>query len=224
MRLGTPAGTKVVGTIGLLVVAALGWLLAVGPQTARLGEVREEITTVQDQNRTLATQLAALRQQQEELAATRRTARQLAAKFPATADQPGLFQAVTLAAELAGIGADGVTTLAPTPPQVGTTEEATTTAPLLARQTVTVTVVGTYEETQRLLEELEQMPRAYLVTAVNLAVDSKTGGFVTTVAGDMFVMPPVEDPGRSVNLASTTDPTTDPTADPAPDPATATEE
>lgn len=207
MRLGTPTGTKVAGAIGLLVVAALGWVLAVGPQTARLGEVREEITTVQDQNLTLAAQLNTLRQQQEELAATRRTARQLAAKFPATADQPGLFQSVTLAAELAGIGADGVTTLAPTPPQVGTTAEGAAAAtPQLARQTVTVTVVGTYDETQRLLENLEQMPRAYLVTAVNLAVDSKTGSFVTTVAGDMFVMPPVKDPGKTVNLASTTQP------------------
>ncbi|GAB6986437.1 type 4a pilus biogenesis protein PilO [Nocardioides pyridinolyticus] len=205
MRLGTPTGTKVAGAVGLLVLAALGWVLAVGPQTARLGEVREEITTIQDQNLVLAAQLNALRQQQEELAETRRTARELAAKFPATADQPGLFREVTLAAELAGIGADGVTTLAPTPPQVGTTEEAAA-APQLARQTVTVTVVGTYDETQRLLENLEQMPRAYLVTAVNLAVDSAAGTFTTTVAGDMFVMPPVKDPGKTVNLASTTDP------------------
>lgn len=210
MRLGTPAGTKIVGALALLVVAGLGWLLVVGPQTARLDEVREEITTVQDQNLVLAGQLNVLRQQQDELAATRRTARQLAAKFPATADQPGLFREVTLAAELAGIGADGVTTLAPTPPQVGTTddaaEQATAATPQLARQTVTVTVTGTYDETQQLLERLEQMPRAYLVTAVTLAVDSSSGSFVTTVTGDMFVMPPVKDPGKTVNLASTTQP------------------
>ena len=216
MRLGTPTGTKIAGSLALLVVAGLGWVLAVGPQTAQLAEVREEVTTIQDQNVVLAGQLAALRQQQEELASTRRTARQLAEKFPATADQPGLFREVTIAAELAGIGADGVTTLAPTPPQVGTTEEAAAAAPQLARQTVTVTVTGTYDETQRLLERLEQMPRAYLVTSVTLAVDSSSGTFVTTVTGDMFVMPPVKDPGKTVNLASTTDP--------AGDPATATEE
>ena len=208
MRLATPTGTKIAGSIGLLVVAALGWVLAVGPQTARLGEVREEITTVQDQNVVLAGQLATLRKQQEELAATRRTARQLAAKFPATADQPGLFREVTLAAELAGIGADGVTTLAPTPPQVATADDAAAAAaaPQLARQTVTVTVTGTYDETQQLLERLELMPRAYLVTAVTLSVDSSSGAFVTTVTGDMFVMPPVKDPGKTVNLASTTNP------------------
>lgn len=206
MRLGSPTGTKVAGSLALLVVAGLGWVLVVGPQTTQLAEVREQVTTVQDQNMALASQLAALRRQQEELATTRRTARHLAAKFPATADQPGLFREVTLAAELAGIGADGVTTLAPTPPQVGATEDAAASAPQLARQTVTVTVTGTYDETQQLLERLEQMPRAYLVTAVTLAVDSSSGSFVTTVTGDMFVMPPVKDPGKTVNLASTTQP------------------
>ena len=159
----------------------------------------------------LTSQLATLRQQQEELGATRRTARRLAVEFPSTADQPGLFEAVTAAAESAGIGADGVTALAPTPPTVGTVENAAQAGPQLARQTVTVSVTGSYDETQLLLENLEQMPRAYLVTAVALAGDPATGLFATTVTGDMFVMPPVPDPGRTVNLASTTDPsTTDP--------------
>ena len=225
MNLGTPGATKVVGSLGLLAVAALGWVVAVGPQTARLGEVREEITTVQDQNMVLEAQLAALQKQQEELAGTRRTAQRLAVKFPATADQPGLFREVTAAAVDAGIGADGVTALAPTPPELGTDDEAagaatdtaatdsaasTTTDPTsgsaLARQTVTVTVEGSYDETRRLLANLEQMPRAYLVTTVALTGDPTTGTYTTTVTGDMFVMPPVPDPGKTVNLASTTDP------------------
>lgn len=214
MNLRTPGATKVVGTLALVAVAGLGWVVAVGPQTSRLGEVREEISAVQDQNAVLATQLAALQKQQEELAGTRRTARQLAKKFPPTADQPGMFEAVTAAAVGAGIGADGVTTLAPTPPVVGaaaagaTPDAATTTTTPngLARQTVTVTVAGSYDETQRLLDNLEQMSRAYLVTSVSLAGDPENGTFSTTVTGDMFVMAPVPDPGRTVNLASTTEP------------------
>ena len=84
----------------------------------------------------------------------------------------------------------------------------------LARQTVTVAVVGTYEETERLLENLEHMPRAYLITAIALA-GAETGDFTTTITGDMFVMPPVEDPGKTLNLASSTDPAaTDPATDP----------
>lgn len=230
MNLSTPGATKVVGSLALLVVAGLGWVLVVGPETDTLARAREEVTTVRDQNVVLTSQLAVLERQREGLAETRRDARRLAALFPPTADQPGLFEEVTAAAVDAGIGPQGVTTLTPTPPQLGTTGDASAAAPaadppadppadpaadpaaapaagaLLARQTVTVAVTGTYDETQRLLENLEHMPRAYLVTSVSLASGSEGGDFTTTITGDMFVMPPVVDPGKTLNLSSTTQP------------------
>ncbi len=227
MDLATPAATKAVGSLALLVVAGLGWLLVVGPETDALAQAREEISTVRDQNTVLTSQLAALERQREGLAETRRDARRLAELFPPTADQPGMFEEVTTAAVDAGIGPQGVTTLTPTPPVLGTTgtEAAAAPAPdpaadpatdpaaapaagaqLLARQTVTVAVTGTYDQTQRLLENLEHMPRAYLVTAVALASGSEGGEFTTTITGDMFVMPPVIDPGKTLNLSSTTRP------------------
>jgi Tfp pilus assembly protein PilO len=217
MDLGTPGATKVVGVLGLVAVAALGWTFAVGPETGRLADARAEVTTVQDQNAVLQTQLAGLVKQQEQLGATRQAARELAKRFPPTADQPGLFQIVTAAAVDAGIGAQGVTTLTPTPPVVGnpdgtpaaaagtaTTSATSAGAPLLARQTVTVSVTGTYEETRQLLVNLEHMDRAYLVTSVTLAGDATAGTFTTTITGDMFVMPPVKDPGKTVDVSSTT--------------------
>lgn len=219
MDLKTPAATKVVGTLGLLAVVGLGWTVGIGPQTTALADARAEVTAVQDQNALLATQLAGLVKQQQELGTTRQTARRLAAKFPPTADQPGLFQDVTDAAVAAGIGAQGVTTLAPTPPVVGGAAAGAATgatgaaapAPAgggqLARQTVTVTVAGTYDQTQQLLVNLEHMPRAYLITSVSLAGDATSGRFTTTITGDMFVMPPVPDPGKTVEVASTTDTT-----------------
>ena len=218
MDLKTPGATKVVGSLGLLAVVGLGWVVGIGPQTTALAAAREEVTAIQDQNAVLATQLAGLVKQQEELGTTRHTARELAAKFPPTADQPGLFQAVTDAAVEAGIGANGVTTLAPTPPVVGGAADASVTgaaaapAPAgsgqLARQTVTVTVAGTYDQTQQLLANLEHMQRAYLVSSVSLAGDATSGQFTTTITGDMFVMPPVPDPGKTVEVAGTTDATT----------------
>ncbi len=224
MDLATPGATKLVGSLALLVVAGLGWQLVVGPETDALAQAREEISTVRDQNAVLTTQLAVLEKQREGLAETRRDARRLAALFPPTADQPGMFEEVTTAAVDAGIGPQGVTTLTPTPPVLGTADgtapadaaadpasdpaaPAPVAAPqLLARQTVTVAVTGTYEETQLLLENLEHMPRAYLVTAVSLASGSEGGEFTTTITGDMFVMPPVADPGKTLNLSSTTQP------------------
>lgn len=220
MQLGTPAATKVVGALGLVVVAALGWTFAVGPETGRLDAAREQVTAIRDQNAVLQTQLAALVKQQSELADTRGTARVLARKFPPTADQPGLFAMVTDAAVDAGIGAEGVTTLSPTPPVVGGAEPGAAADPAaaptdpaaaapaaagaLARQTVTVSVTGTYDQTQQLLVNLENMDRAYLVTSVSLAGDTEGASYTTTITGDMFVMPPVKAPGKAVEVASAT--------------------
>lgn len=204
MDLGTPTATKILGGVSLLVVAALGWTLVVGPETSALSDRREAVEATRDQNQQLAGELAALEQQREELGATRRTAEELAEKFPPTADQPGLFEEVTAAAVEAGIGPQGVTALVPTPPMVGAaadpaaaTPPAAETGSMLARQTVTVSVTGTYDQTQRLLENLEHMHRAYLVRTVALSGDPETGTYTTTVDGDMFVMPPVVDPEKT---------------------------
>lgn len=200
MNLSTPKATTVVGALALVLIAAASWMFLLGPVTDELAVTRAEIETTRAQNDTLRAQLEQLRAQSEELDGVRETARALAAKFPPTADQPGLFEAVTAAAVDAGIGADGVTTLAPSPPVVGGVDPATgvaTAAPAddaqLARQTVTVSAEGSYAETQALLANLEAMPRAYLVSSVSLSGGTE-GGFTTTVVGDMFVMPPLTDP------------------------------
>lgn len=210
MDLGTPTATKVVGAVSLLAVAALGWTFVVGPETSTLSDRQDEVTATREQNVQLSTELAQLEKQQEQLGATRRTAAALAAKFPPTADQPGVFEEVTAAAVEAGIGADGVTALVPTPPTIGAAADpaapASTTdsgGGLLARQTVTVSVSGTYDQTQRLLENLEHMRRAYLIHTVSVTGDPATGTYTTTIGGDMFVMPPVADPDDAQPLSTT---------------------
>lgn len=202
MNLRTLGATKILGALGLLMTAALGWLLVVGPATAALSDVRLEIATTRDQNDVLQIQLIALNRQTKQLDETRAAAAVLSAKFPPTADQPGVFRAITEAAANAGIGPQDLTSLTPTPPVIGGADPATG-APLegggsnLARQTVTVVVEGSYDETQRLLENLEQMPRAFLITSVSLTGGTMNGAFATTVTGDMFVMPPIEDPATT---------------------------
>ena len=210
MDLSTPAATKVVGGLSLLVVTAASWLLAVGPETSKLADTRVQVESARQQNDVLVQQLSQLQRQRTEVAATRRTARHLAEKFPPTADQPGLFEEVTAAAVSAGIGPKGVTTLAPSPPVIGGTASGVPAVPpvggsgLLASQTVSVSVTGTYDQTQQLLENLEQMPRAYLINSVSLSGGGTEATFTTTIAGQMFVMPPVADPGKTINLSTTT--------------------
>jgi hypothetical protein len=122
-------------------------------------------------------------------------------KFPPTADQPGLFRDITAAAQDAGIGPGGVTSLTPTPPVEGGDEAAASSgiqvgAPAagLARQTMAIAVTGSYDQTQHLLENLEQMPRSFLINTVELSGTAEGGAFTTTISGDMFVMAPAADP------------------------------
>ena len=208
MRGGSPATTNLVGGFCLFLVAAAGGLLAIGPEFTALSDARTAMVETQDRNSVLASQLASLEKQSKRLGETRRTALDLEAKFPSTADQPGLFDAVTASALGAGIGADDLISVAPAAPQIAGTDPVTGlpvegSAALLARQTVSVSISGTFEETQRFLENLEQMTRAYLVTSVTFAGGEDADSYATTVSGTMFVMPPVPDPMKSTDNTMT---------------------
>lgn len=207
MNLNTPMATKVVGALALLVIAGAGWMFVVGPATAELGDVREQTQAARDQNDLLSLQLLKLKQQAAALDATRAEATALAAKFPPTADQPGLFEQVNDAATGAGIGPKNVTALTPTPPTVGGDATGAVQATPqsgggLAQQTVTVSIEGDFAATQRLLQNLEELPRAYLVSAVTMGGGSETGRYTTTITGTMFVMPPAPDPADVVAEAA----------------------
>lgn len=198
MDLRTPRATMIIGVVALLLIAAVSWTLVIGPKTSQLSAVRTQIQDTRDQNDLLRVQLARLVKQSRDLDTVRQTAGALADKFPPTADQPGLFRQVTAAAVDAGIGADGLTTLAPSPPAVGgDAAEGVPAQPAaggdqLARQAVSISIEGSYKQTQQLLENLEQMGRAYLITSVSM--NGGEDGFTTTLTGDMFVMPPLIDP------------------------------
>lgn len=201
MNLTSPRATLVVGALLLTLLTAAGWFLAVGPKTAALAEVRTSIDETRAQNQLLEQQLVTLREQADSIQQTETVADVLAQVFPGTADQPGLFEMVTDAAAAAGIGPREVTALSPTPPTVGGADPAAGASPVpaagaeLARQTVTLSVEGTYAETTALLANLERMPRAYLVTSVSLGAGTGADTYLTTVTGDMFVVPTIDPPG-----------------------------
>jgi Tfp pilus assembly protein PilO len=203
MDLNSPTASKVVGGLCMAAIVALGWTLVVGPETSNLSETRTQVDAARQQNTALLQQLSQLKSAETELKKTRRVAQELQKKFPPTADQPGLFEQVTAAAVDAGIGPSGVTTLAPTPPVIGSaTGGVTAAAPApgagtVASQEVSVAVTGSYDQTEQLLENLEHMSRAFLITSVALAggADDSGGDFTTTISGQMFVMPPLADPG-----------------------------
>jgi hypothetical protein len=196
MNVRSPAATKTLGPLALVIVAVLAWMLVLGPARAELGEVRSQTSAAHTQTGVLNQQLTELREQERTLPQIRADSAALTASFPATADQPGLFEAVSQAVADAGIPAENLTALTPTPPVVGMGDEAAgvalpteDTPGNLATQTVTVSVDSTYEEARQLLANLEAMPRAYLVTSLTVTEGERVGQFSTTVIGNMFVMP-----------------------------------
>jgi hypothetical protein len=207
MNLQSALATKVLGTLALIGIAAASWFLALGPQSEAISANQTAITETRDQNSVLRVQLAALKKQERELPATLAADKKLEELFPRTADQPGLFQQVGRAASQAGIPASKVTTLAPTAPTLEETGTAAAApadpavAPAdpaasadLARQTVTISVEANYADTQKLLDQLEDMPRAYLISSLTVGAGSTPGTFLTAIGGDMFVMPPAPRP------------------------------
>ena len=204
MKLGSLRATKLLGTIAVILLAGVGWLFLISPQTSALEEVRVQIETTRSQSSGLRQQLVSLRELQRHLKDTRTTARALAAKFPPTADQPELFRAVTAAADAAGIPARRITALTPSPPVAGSGRSAVeakrpgaTTAADVAAQDVSLTVEGSYQEVRKLVENLEGMPRAYLITSLTLSAGANPGTFTATIDGTMFAMPPAKDPASS---------------------------
>lgn len=200
MNLQSPAATKILGALSLVAITATSWFLVLGPQAEGISTTHTTIEETRDQNDGLRVQLAALRRQESELPTTIAQDRTLEDLFPRTADQPGLFRQISRAASEAGIPPTRVTTVAPTAPVLGGSDAegvalpaASTTADL-ARQTVTITVEAGYAQTERLLDNLEDTPRAYLVDSLSVSVGSAPGTFLTTIAGDMFVMPPAPRP------------------------------
>lgn len=201
MDLHSPNAARILGTLALLAIIAGAWFAALGPQVRELSETRAAIDDTRSQNDVLRGQLATLVTQERMLDATLADDRALGRLFPPTADQPGLFRQVSAAADDAGIPPSKITTLAPTAPALGATGGAegasvpgAAGAGDLARQTVSITVEADYARTQRLLEGLEEMPRSYLVSTLSVGAGSAPGTFLTSIAGDMFVMPPAPRP------------------------------
>ena len=211
MSLRSASATALLGTLLLLVTAALGWVLLLGPALARVGEQREAAEAAADRSALLAAQLPRLQAKAEDLGDTRRAEERLAALFPPTADQPGFFEQVGAVAREAGYAPGDITTLSPSAPtplappapaapaptgeEDGAAAEAAPAVPAdLAVQTVTMTLDGGYEQARRMLRGLERLDRAFLVRSVSVSGGSDSSSLTMSISGVTYVAPPVPAP------------------------------
>lgn len=213
MNLKTASATKLLGGLALLLVAALGWFLLVGPTVGRLGDVGERRTAAEDRSSSMSLQLSTLRRQAEDLPETRREADQIALALPPTADQPGFFKAVTDAASAAGIRAESITDITQGAPQLIGEEDDPAAAESdlvvpeavrgakVALQLVTVSVVAEYRQLTRLVRNLESMDRVLFMTSVDVNADTsgeaeeaRGNAFTLTLTGVAVIAEPIPDP------------------------------
>ena len=220
MNLRSASATGLIGGLLVLVVAALGWVLLLGPATAHVSEQREAAEAAADRSTLLAAQLARLQAQAQDLGDTEEAEERLAALFPPTADQPGFFAQVGKAALEAGYSPAEITSLspsAPTPlappvPEAAPVEGETATDPAsaaaavpadLATQTVTMTLTGSYDEARRLLAGLERLDRAYLLRSVSLSGEAGSSSLTLSISGVTYVAPPVPAPSTDDTIDET---------------------
>lgn len=208
MNLRSASATLLLGGLALLLLAAGGWALLLGPLTEEVGETREATSAAVDRNQVLGAQLLRLETRAEDLGSTRRTSDELDRLFPATADQPGFFREFGQAAARAGYAPRDVTTLSPSAPvpvaPAGAPDAAVTPEPgtetaaapvaEYAEQTVSVTLTGGYDQATRLLAELAGLDRALLVRSISLSGEAGSPTLTMTLSGTTFVAPPVPEP------------------------------
>ena len=209
MNLRSASATALIGSLVLLLTAALGWVLLLGPTLARVGEQREAAEAAADRSALLALQLGRLQAKAEDLGDTERAERRLAELFPPTADQPGFFEQIGEIAREAGYAPGDITTLspsapaplaAPAPPPAPTDDgSGTGAAPAgvpsdLAVQTVAMTLEGGYDEARRMLRGLERLDRAFLVRSVALSASGDSSSLPMSISGATYLAPPVPAP------------------------------
>ena len=209
MNLRSASATALIGSLVLLLTAALGWVLLLGPTLARVGEQREAAEAAADRSALLALQLGRLQAKAGDLGDTERAERRLAELFPPTADQPGFFEQIGEIAREAGYAPGDITTLspsapaplaAPAPPPSPTEDgPAAGAAPAavpsdLAVQTVAMTLEGGYDEARRMLRGLERLDRAFLVRSVSLSAEGDSSNLTMSISGATYVAPPVPSP------------------------------
>lgn len=189
----------VLTVVAVLAVLAAGWFLLISPVRAQVADLGAQTQEQHQAGDALRTQLDVLRAQAAQLPAEQAKLAAVRTKIPDGLQMPALLATLTATAGSAGVDLVSVVPGAVTPVVAPVTAGATVRLPSagstpaagLSSATVATTVVGSYAQVEQFLDGLEQLPRAYKVTAVTLA----PGADPVKPASD----PTLADSGRSLS-------------------------
>ena len=242
MRRGLPpltptAKVTAIGVAGLSAALAISWLAVLHPRGETVGQVDGQAAAVAASNNLLRNQIAARQAEQAQLPQLEKISSALDTRFPPNSQQAKMFGMITAAAASAGIAPQYLTNLTVAAPVSATTGSNTsaqlpgvgTTIGQVASQAITLTARGTAADIRKFIANLEQLPRAFEVTTVNLTQPvpvtatpavSTTGGTTTTttvpavppapdanfdtanISGQMFLMPALNNPAPTTSAAT----------------------
>jgi Tfp pilus assembly protein PilO len=220
--------TVALGVLVLAVVLAMAYFAVLRPRANSVDKTNAQAAAVTAANDALRTQIAQRHAQEEQLPELRALSSAIDSRFPPTAEQAKLFKMITAAAASAGIPPQYLTNLTVTPPSDASTSDSTT-AHLpgvgtaigqVASQQVTLNAKGTPAQVRAFVANLEKLPRAFEVTAVNLTLPQQSTATTTgstgpttaaapdanleqaTITGQMFLMPSIADPTKPATTGS----------------------
>jgi Tfp pilus assembly protein PilO len=180
--------SAVVALLAVVAVAAAGWFLLISPQRSHAASLRQQAAQAEQNNATLATQVAEHRAQEKQLPQKEALLAQLQSRIPADPELPSLIRELSSAADSAGVQLVSLSpatpstvtqTAAPAPSPGSAGRSATPAAPAipansLADISVQMNVVGGYFNLEQFFSNLESLPRALRVTQFSINAGATT--------------------------------------------------
>src|SRR4051794_5198741 len=167
--------------IAVLAVFAAGWFLLISPKRTEAAGLHATAASYDARSATLRGELAMLEAQARDLPKQEARLKEIGRKIPASPDLPTFIRTLTDAAKSAGVELDslaparpvagsGATVAAPGTPDAATGAAVTGTE--LSNVPVSLQVSGSYFQLEEFLHNLEELPRAFLVTQFSVAAET----------------------------------------------------
>jgi Tfp pilus assembly protein PilO len=183
----------------ILVVAilALGWLLGVAPRLAEVAASSEQIVAAEAQNALLEADIADLKKKFEELDLSRDEILEIRKALPPHADEADFLRIISELAVGSGVSVGNILINDPAGFVPGAFAESggpvveispLVTAENLLTIPITVSVLGDLAQVLKFVGTLQDSERITTIDALNVAYESATGLYSTTLNGFIYVL------------------------------------
>lgn len=165
-----------------LALAVAGWFTLIAPQRARAAALQAQVTAQEGSQQQLLVELAVARDQARNLPHTQLLLAQAQNYLPFSPQLPKLIRQLSAVSSADGVD---LTTLAPADPAPLTAAPGGTTGSVGALYSLplSLSVSGGFFQVENFIASLEQLPRALVVTSVQLARGSGSTGSAAAAGG-----------------------------------------